>query len=127
MSISLPRAMLPALMLLSTAAGPAPSLASPLDPAAYTAWVGDHALRLLALMELPGEFTLGDLRDIAIELGQLVDEANGVEPPPQYAAAHRAYLAGIQQVDRVRAGFQTVVVTRQPIEGLRDTIFDAGR
>jgi hypothetical protein len=127
MSRALSRAILLGLLLLSMAARPAPAVAAPLDPDAYTAWVGDHALRLLALMELPSEFTLGDLRDIAIELGQLVDEAQVVEPPPQYASAHRAYIAGIEQVDRVRAGFQTVVLTRQPVEGLRDTVFDAGR
>jgi hypothetical protein len=127
MSRLLSRTMLLGLMLLAAAVRPAPSVAEPLDPDAYTAWVGDHALRLLALMELPGEFTIGDLRDIAIELGRLVDEAQLVEPPPQYASAHRAYIAGIEQVDRVRAGFQTVVLTRQPVEGLRDTVFHAGR
>src|SRR5262249_29880256 len=57
----------------------------------------------------------------------LVDEARAVDPPPRYAAAHTAYLAGMESVDQVRAALQTIVLTRQPVPGLADRLFEAGR
>ena len=54
--------------------------ADPLEEDAYSKWVSDHALRLLNATQLPGEFTLGDLRDLAIELGEMTAEARAIVP-----------------------------------------------
>src|SRR5262249_20750331 len=97
--------------------------ADPLGEGAYAAWAAGHAARLVGAMPRPGDFTLGDRRDTAGRLGELVDEARAVEPPPRYAAAHTAYLAGMESVDQVRAALQTVVLTRQPVPGLADRLF----
>ena len=95
--------------------------------AAYAAWVADHAARLLDTMELRQGFTLGDLRDAAAALGVLVDEARVVLPPTRYASAHAAYLSGMDYVERVRAGLQTVVGSREPLPELQDALFEAGQ
>jgi hypothetical protein len=88
--------------------------------------VGDHAVRLLLAMQLPAEFTLGDLRDLAADLGDLVDEAREVEPPPRFAAAHDAYVAAMEAVERTRDALETVVVTRRPAPELRGALAEAG-
>ncbi len=117
-----------ALTLLLGGIGIGPAVAAdPLSEEAYAVWAGDHALRLLRAMELPSQFTLSDLRDTVARLGELADEARGVGPPPRYAAAHGAYLAGVEGIDRVRAALQTVVLTRQPVPELADALFDAGQ
>ena len=80
------RAALVLAVLLAALGGPLPARAEQMDEAAYAAWVGDHGLRLFVTMQLPSQFTLGDLRDLAIELGQLVDQGRVIQPPPRYAA-----------------------------------------
>jgi hypothetical protein len=120
--------MLCTLLLGLAGQAPAPTQAAdPLDEATYAAWVSDHAARLLAALQLPDEFTLADLRDLVARLGQLVDEARVVEPPPRYAAAHAAYRDGLEAVDRVRELVAQVVRTRQPAPELADALFDAGQ
>lgn len=112
---------------VAVATGPAHAASDPLDDAAYTAWVTQHAERVIAAVQLPEEFRLADLRDVVVDLGRLVDEARVVEPPPRYAAAHSRYLAGIDAVDRMRTSLLTVTVTRQPATDLRDTMYAAGQ
>src|SRR5215212_537486 len=119
------RALLVAFLL---AAGTAPRsvAADPLDEDAYSEWVSDHALRLMNATQLPGEFTLGDLRDLAIELGQLSLEARLIDPPPRFAAAHDAYLTAMDAVDRSRDALQAVVLTRRPVPELRPAMDESG-
>ncbi len=119
------RSVLLAALLASATALPARA-DDPLDDDAYAAWVGDHAERVLLAMQLPPEFTLGDLRDLAANLDDLIDEARAVEPPPRFAAAHDAYLAAMDAVARTRDALQTVVLTRRPAPELRGALADAG-
>jgi hypothetical protein len=121
------RIVLAVLLVLAIIPGSPRAAAEPFGEPEYAAWLGDHALRLLATLELPSEFTLADLRDLAAELAQLIDQARAVEPPARYAETHAAYLEAIDAVDSVRAGFLTVVLTRQPVATLRDVLFEAGQ
>src|SRR3954463_16438071 len=115
------RALLVAFLLVAGTA-PRAVAADPLDEDAYSEWVSDHALRLMTATQLPGEFTLGALRDIAIELGQLTLEARQMAPPPRFAAAHDASLTAMDAVDRGRDALQAVVVTRRPVPELRPAL-----
>ena len=112
------------LVLAGAAVAPARA-ADALDEDEYSAWVGEHAVRVLLAMQLPSEFTLGDLREVAADLGDLVDEARGVEPPPRFATAHDAYLAAMEAVERARDALETVVVTRRPAPELRGALAEA--
>jgi hypothetical protein len=104
-----------------------PARAATLDDAAYAAWLVDHAQRLIAAMQLPSEFRLADLRDVVETLGELAEEARGVEPPARYAAGHGAYRAAMERVDRLRDAFLAVVVTRAPVPDLGERAFEAGQ
>jgi hypothetical protein len=104
-----------------------PTRAAALDEAAYAAWMADHAQRLVAAMQLPDQFRLADLRDVVETLGDLAEEARGVEPPPRYAAGHAGYLAAMERVDRLRDAFLTVVVTRAAVPDLGERAFEAGQ
>ena len=120
------RALVALALLVSLASPTASRAAEPWSEEAYSAWVGDHALRLIAGVQLPPQFTLADLRDLAIELGNLADDARAVEPPPHWAGRHADYLRAMDAVERVRGELQTVVVTRQAAPGLREALFEAG-
>jgi hypothetical protein len=114
-----------ALCLLLSAVVPARAAAQ--DDAAYAVWVVDHAQRVIAAMQLPDEFRLADLRDVVETLGELIEEARGVEPPARYATAHAEYLVAMERVDRLRDAFLTVVVTRAPVPELGERAFEAGQ
>lgn len=117
-----------ALTLLLAGVGTRPAAAAdPLGDDAYAAWAADHAQRLLRVMQLPEQFTAGDLRDVAAQLGELIAEARALEPPMRYAAAHGSYVAGVEALDRVRTALETVALTRQPAPDLADALFDAGQ
>jgi hypothetical protein len=112
--------------VLTAGLAPRALAADPLDEDAYSQWVSDHALRLMNATQLPGEFTLSDLRDLAIELGNLTAEARAVDPPPRFAAAHEAYLTAMDAVDRTRDALQAVVLTRRPVPELRPALDESG-
>ncbi|MBX5492784.1 MAG: hypothetical protein IRZ14_16660 [Chloroflexi bacterium] len=95
-----------------------PARAEPWDEAQYESWVADHLLRVVALLQLPAQFTLDDLRDWTIEQQRVLDEAAVAEPPPRYAAVHRRYREALEDVAQFQAGLQTVVLTRAPVAGL---------
>jgi hypothetical protein len=114
-------------LLLAGGVPPPAAAADPLGDNAYAAWAADHAQRLLRVMQLPEQFTIGDLRDVAAQLRDLIAEARAVEPPSRYAAAHRAYLAGVEALDPVRTALETIAITRQPAPDLADALFDAGQ
>jgi hypothetical protein len=113
-------------LLLGSLAAPL-ARAEPLGEEAYAAWAVDHAQRLLDAMRLPGEFTLRDLRELAARLDALVAEARATEAPARYRAAHAAYLAGMDAVDRVRTTLEVLVRTREPAPELADALFEAGQ
>jgi hypothetical protein len=115
------------LLLVIATLSPGRAAAQALDESAYGAWVVAHAESVVAAMQLPNEFRLADLREVADTLGDLVQEARTVGPPARYAAVHGTYLAALDQVEGVREALLTVVLTRAPAPVLGERAFEAGQ
>jgi hypothetical protein len=113
-----------AMLLGGVGARPA-AAADPLGDDTYAAWAADHAQRLLRVMQLPDQFTVNDLREVAAQLGELITEARAIEAPSRYTAAHSVYLASMDALDRVRTALETVALTRQAAPDLADALFEA--
>jgi hypothetical protein len=96
--------------------------AEPWDAAQYEAWLADHVLQVVVVLQLPDQFTLADLRDLTIEQQRLLDEVAVVEPPARYAALHARYQEALEAVAQFQRGLQTVVLTRSRVPGLGDRL-----